>query len=143
MKDFDNDNFKKLKEKLSKEKGTISKCDFAESINKIVTSAIGVMVFFNNMDLAFEIAALKTNEAMDELFSEDTAEKPDAEKPAEKTELSVLEKLLFEQRHLAVTQYTEEPSPEAYGRFKALQGLVMDAGLEEKYNFWKAVNRYE
>lgn len=46
MKDFDNDNFKKLKEKLSKEKGTISKCDFAESINKIVTSAIGAMVFF-------------------------------------------------------------------------------------------------
>lgn len=45
MKDFDNDNFKKLKEKLSKEKGTISKCDFAESINKIVTSAIGAMVF--------------------------------------------------------------------------------------------------
>ncbi len=134
MKDFDNDNFKKLKEKLRKEKGTISKCDFAESINKIVTSAIGSMVFFNNMDLAFEIAALKTNEAMDELFSKE---------PAEKTELSALEKLLFEQRHLAVTQYPEESSPEAYGRFKALQGLVMDAGLEEKYNFWKAVNGYE
>lgn len=145
MKDFDNDNFKKLKEKLSKEKGTISKCDFAESINKIVTSAIGVMVFFNNMDLAFEIAALKTNEAMDELFPEEPQEEkePDAEKPAEKTALSVLEKLLFEQRHLAVTQYPEESSPEAYGRFKALQGLVMDAGLEEKYNFWKAVNGYE
>lgn len=143
MKDFDNDNFKKLKEKLSKEKGTISKCDFAESINKIVTSAIGAMFFFNNMDLAFEIAALKANEAMDELFSKEPAEEPDAEKPAEKIALSVLEKLLFEQRHLAVTQYPEEPSPEAYGRFKALQGLVMDAGLEEKYNFWKAVNGYE
>lgn len=29
MKDFDNDNFKKLQEKLRKEKGTISKCDFS------------------------------------------------------------------------------------------------------------------
>lgn len=95
------------------------------------------------MDLAFEIAALKTNEAMDELFSKEPAEEPDAEKPAEKTALSVLEKLLFEQRHLAVTRYPEESSPEAYGRFKALQVLVMDAGLEEKYNFWKAVNGYE
>ena len=96
MKDFDNDNFKKLKEKLSKEKGTISKCDFAESINKIVTSAIGSMFFFNNMDLAFEIAALKTNEAMDELFSKEPDEEPDAEKPAEKTAPSSLEKLLFD-----------------------------------------------
>ena len=74
MKDFDNDNFKKLQEKLRKEKGTISKCDFAESINKIVTSAIGAMAFFNNMDLAFEIAALKTNEAMDELFQDEGEE---------------------------------------------------------------------
>lgn len=151
MKDFDNDNFKKLKEKLSKEKGTISKCDFAESINKIVTSAIGAMVFFNNMDLAFEIAALKTNEAMDELFSKEPAEEPDAEKPAEKTAPSALEKLLFEQAYFAAAQCAAESSvvhhaagsSGAYSSFKALYGLVMDAGLEEKYNFWKAVNGYE
>ena len=143
MKDFDNDNFKKLKEKLSKEKGTISKCDFAESINKIVTSAIGVMVFFNNMDLAFEIAALKTNEAMDELFSKEPAEEPDAEKPAEKTAPGALEKLLFEHVHHAKAQYDNGHLAIPYGKYLGLYDLIRDAGLRKEYDAWKEEKGYE
>lgn len=100
------------------------------------------MAFFNNMDLAFEIAALKTNEAMDELFSKDTVEEPDAEKPVEKTELSALEELLFERTHIAEVRYEEGHSEAQLARCLELCGLVGDAGLEARYYAWKKANGY-
>ena len=136
-------NFDTMEKELREKRGVISSLDFAREVVAIATVAIDAMTNTRNKELATAIAAMKIKEAVSKLFPEELAEEPDAEKPAEKTAPSALEKLLFEQRHLAVTQYPEESSQEASGRFKALQGLVMNAGLEEKYNFWKAVNGYE
>ncbi len=131
--------YEEWKEKVGKEKTEISKADFIKVCSRITNAAA------EPEDKAIGIlsASVEIVKAYRKLFPEKKEEEPDAEKPAEKTALSALEKLLFEQRHLAVTQYPAEPSPEAYGRFKALYGLVMDAGLEEKYKLWKAVNGYE
>lgn len=131
--------YEEWKEKARKEKTEISKMDLMKVCGRIASAAMKP----EDKDVGTIDASIEMVKIIDEFFPEKNEEEPDAEKSAEKTALSVLEKLLFEQRHLAVTQYTEESSPEAYGRFKALQGLVMDAGLEEKYNFWKAVNGYE
>jgi hypothetical protein len=81
--------------------------------------------------------------AYKKLFPEKKEEEPDAEKPAEKTELRALKDLLFEQAHLAVEQYAAEPSAEAYGKFNALFGLVRDAELEAGYCAWKEEKGYE
>ena len=88
-------------------------------------------------------ASMEIVKAYKKLFPEKKEEEPDAEKPAEKTAPSALEKLLFEQTYLAVVQYAAVSSSEAYSGFKALHGLVIDAGLEKKYNFWKMANGYE
>ena len=127
------------KENARKEKTEISKMDLMKVCGRIASAAMEPEdKAVGTIDASIEMVKI-----IDEFFPEKNEEEPDAEKPAEKTALSALEKLLFEQRHLAVTQYPAEPSPEAYGRFKALYGLVMDAGLEEKYKLWKAVNGYE
>lgn len=136
---FSMNGYEEWKEKNRNEKAEISKMDFIEACGRVAAAAAAP----EDKVAGIISASMELSKISKKFFPEKKEEKPDAEKPAEKTELSVLEKLLFEQRHLAVTQYTEESSPEAYGRFKALQGLVMDAGLEEKYNFWKAVNGYE
>lgn len=134
MKDYE-----EWKEKARKEKTEISVTDLIKVCCRIANIAAEP----KNKAVGMLEASIETVKIIDEFFPEKKKEEPDAEKPAEKPALSALEELLFEQRHLAVTQYPEESSPEAYGRFKALQGLVIDAGLEEKYNFWKAVNGYE
>lgn len=65
------------------------------------------------------------------------------QKPAEKQELSALEKLLFERTHLRDVQYHTTLSAVSLSRYTNLHSLVIDAGLTEKYNFWKAVNGYK
>lgn len=67
----------------------------------------------------------------------------DAEKPAEKTELSALEELLFERTHLRDVQRHTTLSAISLSRYNNLHSLIIDADLKEKYNFWKAVNGYE
>ena len=131
--------YEEWKEKASKEKAEISKTDLIKVCSRIAniaaepkSKAVGMLE-----------ASIETVKIIDEFFPGKKEEEPDAEKPAEKTELSALEKLLFEQTYLAVTQYAAVSSSEAYSGFKALHGLVIDAGLEEKYNFWKAANGYE
>ncbi len=146
MKDFYNDNFKKLKEKLSKEKGTISKCDFAESINKIVTSAIGAMVFFNNMDLAFEIAALKTNEAMDELFSKEPQEEKNTKKDAKYEDLKNL--IFYRSAECGVpipgtVESNRTAEIKRHAKHEVLLSLIFNAGLTEEYRKWLWENGYE
>lgn len=82
---------------------------------------------------------------LDEFFpeEEEKKEETDAEKPAEKTELSALEELLFERTHLRDVQHHTTLSAVSLSRYNNLHSLVIDAGLTEKYNFWKAVNGYK
>lgn len=134
MKDYED-----WKERARSERAEISKTDLI----KICCRIANVAAEPKNKAVGMLEASIETVKIIDEFFPEKKEEEPDAEKPAEKPELSALEKLLFEQAHLAMEQYAAEPSEEAYGKFKALYGLVRDAGLEEKYNFWKAVNGYE
>lgn len=136
---FSMNGYEEWKEKNRNEKAEISKMDLIEACGRVAAAAAAP----EDKVAGIISASMELAKISKKFFPEKKEEEPDAEKPAEKTELSALEKLLFEQMHLAVTQYPEEYSLEAYGRFKALQGLVMDAGLEEKYNFWKAVNGYE
>lgn len=136
---FSMNGYEEWKEKNRNEKAEISKMDLIEACGRVAAAAADP----ENKAIGMLSASMEVVKAYKKLFPEKKEEEPDAEKPAEKTELSALEELLFEQRHLAVTQYPAESSPEAYGRFEALRGLVIDAGLEEKYNFWKAANGYE
>lgn len=134
MKDYE-----EWKEKARKEKTEISVTDLIKVCCRIANIAAEP----KNKAVGMLEASIETVKIIDEFFPEKKEEEPDAEKPAEKTELSALKDLLFEQAYLAMEQYAAEPSAEAYGKFKALYGLVRDAGLEEKYNFWKEVNGYE
>lgn len=66
------------------------------------------------------------------------------QKPAEKTELSALEELLFERTRLAVMQHDNGGrSAVQYGRFSGLYDLIRDAGLEARYYAWKKEHGYE
>lgn len=131
--------YEEWKEKASKEKAEISKTDLI----KICCRIASVAAEPKNKAVGMLEASIETVKIIDEFFPEKKEEEPDAEKPAEKTAPSALEELLFKQTYLAMEQYAAEPSAEAYGKFKALYGLVRDAGLKEKYNLWKAANGYE
>ena len=66
------------------------------------------------------------------------------QKPAEKTELSALEELLFEHTQFAVIQHDNGGrSAVQYGRFSGLYDLIRDAGLEARYYAWKEEKGYE
>lgn len=134
MKDYED-----WKERARSERAEISKMDFYEACGRIASVAADP----ENKAIGMLSASMEIVKAYKKLFPEKKEEEPDAEKPAEKTAPSALEKLLFEQTYLAVVQYAAVSSSEAYSGFKALHGLVIDAGLEEKYNFWKAANGYE
>ena len=142
MKDYE-----EWKEKASKEKTEISVTDLIDVCSRIAS----VVAEPKSKVVGMLEASIETVKIIDEFFPEKKEEEPDAEKPAEKPPLSALEELLFEKAHLAMKQYAAEPSmvnhaagsSGAHSSFKALYGLVMDAGLKEKYNFWKAANGYE
>lgn len=134
MKDYED-----WKERARSERAEISKMDFYEACGRIASVAADP----ENKAIGMLSASMEIVKAYKKLFPEKKEEEPDAEKPAEKTAPSALEKLLFEQTYLAVVQYAAVSSSEAYSGFKALHGLVIDAGLEEKYNFWKMANGYE
>ena len=143
--------YEEWKEKVSKQKAEISKADLIKVCSRIANAASEP----ENETAGILNASMEMLKVLDEFFpeEEEKKEEPDAEKPAEKPALSALEELLFEQTYHAMAQYTAESSgvhptagsseAEAYGRFKALYGLVIDAGSKEKYNLWKAVNGYE
>ena len=142
MKDYE-----EWKERARSERAEISKMDFYEACGRIASVAADP----ENKAIGMLSASMEIVKAYKKLFPEKKEEEPDAEKSAEKTAPSALEKLLFEQAYFAAAQCAAESSvvhhaagsSGAYSSFKALYGLVMDAGLEEKYNFWKAVNGYE
>ena len=78
-------------------------------------------------------ASMEMLKVLDEFFpeEEEKKEETDAEKPAEKTELSALEELLFERTHLRDVQHHTTLSAVSLSRY-----------LKEKYNFWKAAHGY-
>lgn len=135
-------NFDTMEKELREKRGVISSLDFAREVVAIATVAIDAMTNTRNKELATAIAAMKIKEAVSKLFPEELAEEPDAEKP----ELSALEELLFEKAHLATVRCKEVCSDIRdirYGRLLESDELIKDADLQEKYNFWKAVNGYE
>ena len=134
MKDYED-----WKERARSERAEISKTDLI----KICCRIASVAAEPKNKAVGMLEASIETVKIIDEFFPEKKEEEPDAEKPAEKTELSALEELLFKQTYLAVTQYAAESSSEAYSRFEALYGLVRDAGLEARYYVWKEEKGYE
>lgn len=134
MKDYE-----EWKERARSERAEISKMDLIEACGRVAAAAAmpkdaGVGVVAASMEIAKIIR---------EYFPKKKEEEPDAEKPAEKPELSALEKLLFEKTHLATVRCKGFSSDIRYGRLLESHELIKDAGLEEKYNFWKAANGYE
>lgn len=131
--------YEKLKEKAHKEKAEISKTDLIKICCRIANAAAEP----ENETAGILNASMEMLKVLDEFFPEKKEEEPDAEKPAEKTELSALEELLFERTHLRDVQYHTTLSAVSLSRYTNLHSLVIDAGLTEKYNFWKAVNGYK
>ena len=146
---FSMNGYEEWKEKNRNEKAEISKMDLIEACGRVAAAA----AMPKDAGVGVVAASREIAKIIREFFPKKKEEEPDAEKPAENTELSALEELLFEQTYHAVERYKTESSgvhptagsseAEAYCRFKALYGLVMDAGSEEKYKLWKAVNGYE
>lgn len=134
MKDYED-----WKERARSERAEISKTDLI----KICCRIASVAAEPKNKAVGMLEASIETVKIIDEFFPEKKEEEPDAEKPAEKTELSALEELLFERTHLRDVQYHTTPSALSLRGYAVLGSLVMDAGLKEKYNFWKAANGYE
>lgn len=135
---FSMNGYEEWKEKNSKEKAEISKMDLIEACSRVAAAA----AMPEDAAVGAVAASSEMARIIREFFPKKKEEEPDAEKPAEKTELSALEKLLFEQTYLAVVQHAAGSS-EAYSRFKALYDLIRDAGLEARYYDWKEEKGYE
>lgn len=129
--------YEEWKEKASKEKAEISKADLIKVCSRIANAASGP----ENETAGILNASMEMLKVLDEFFPEKKEEEPDAEKP--KTELSALEELLFERTHLRDVQYHTTHSAVSLSRYTNLHSLIIDADLQKKYNFWKAVNGYE
>ena len=134
MKDYED-----WKERARSERAEISKMDFYEACGRIASVAADP----ENKAIGMLSASMEIVKAYKKLFPEKKEEEPDAEKPAEKTELSALEELLFERTHLRDVQYHTTHSAVSLSRYTNLHSLIIDADLQKKYNFWKAVNGYE
>lgn len=130
-------NYEEWKEKVSKEKAEISKADLIKVCSRIANAASEP----ENETAGILNASMEMLKVLDEFFPEKKEEEPDAEKP--KTELSALEELLFERTHLRDVQYHTTHSAVSLSRYTNLHSLIIDADLQKKYNFWKAVNGYE
>ena len=135
---FSMNGYEEWKEKNRNEKAEISKMDLIEACSRVANIAAEP----KNKAVGILEASIEAVKIIDEFFPEKKEEEPGAEKPAEKTELSALEKLLFEKTYLAVIQYAARSS-ESYSRFKALYDLIRDAGLEARYYAWKEEKGYE
>lgn len=131
--------YEELKEKAHKEKAKISKTGLIKVCCRIANAAAEP----ENETAGILNASMEMLKVLDEFFPEKKEEETDAEKPAEKTEPSALEELLFERTHLRDVQYHTTLSAVSLSRYTTLHSLIIDADLQEKYNFWKAVNGYE
>lgn len=130
--------YEEWKEKVSKQKAEISKADLIKVCSRIANAASEP----ENETAGILNASMEMLKVLDEFFPEKREEEPDAEKPAEKTELSALEELLFERTHLRDVQYHTTHSAVSLSRYTNLHSLIIDADLQKKYNFWKAANGF-
>ena len=132
--------YEELKEKAHKEKAEISKTDLIKVCCRIANAAAEL----EDETAGILNASMKMLKVLDEFFpeEEEKKEETDAEKPAEKTELSALEELLFEQAYLARVKCKEVCSDIRYGRLLETQDLIRNAGLQEEYDAWKKEHGY-
>ena len=117
--------------KAHKEKAEISKTDLIKVCCRIANAAAEL----EDETAGILNASMEMLKVLDEFFPE--------EEPAENPELSALEELLFERTHLRDVQYHTTLSAVSLSRYNNLHSLIIDADLQKKYNFWKAVNGYE
>lgn len=121
-------------------KKLLSRKEVMNAMAEVTAEAIEASFEEKNKSVAMIRASLEGYRLIEKLFPE---EEP-AEKPAEKTELSALEELLFERTRLAVIQHDNGGrSAVQYGRFSGLYDLIRDAGLEARYYAWKEEKGYE
>lgn len=136
---FSMNGFEEWKEKNRNEKAEISKMDLFEACGRVAAAAAAP----EDKVAGIISASMEISKISKKLFPEKKEEEPDAEKPAEKTELSALEKLLFEQAHLATVKCKEVCSDIRYGRFLESHDLIRNAGLQKEYDAWKEEHGYE
>lgn len=119
-----------------KEKIEISKLGLIDVCGRIASAATEPGDKIKGMaDASIEMVKI-----INELFPE-KEEKEEKENKAE--ELNDLEKLLFRRTYLAYAQYHTTISAVSLSRYTNLRSLIIDAGLNEKYNLWKAAHEYE
>ena len=123
--------YEELKKKAHKEKAEISKTDLIKVCCRIANAAAEP----ENETAGILNVSMEMLKVLDEFFPEEEEKK--------ETELSALEELLFERTHLRDVQYHTTLSAVSLSRYTNLHSLIIDADLQEKFNFWKAVNGYE
>lgn len=145
IEEFKNSEESKALDKVNEAtKKLLSRKEVMNAMAEAVAETIEACFEEKNKEIATIRTGFETYKLIEKLFREEPAEEPDAEKPAEKTELSALEKLLFERTRLAVIQHDNGGrSAVQYARFSGLYDLIRDAGLETRYFAWKEEHGYE
>lgn len=137
---FDEKGFEEWRMEKDKRKKLLSEKEVMDAIAKATAEAVNAAYEEESRSVAVLRAVIKMNGLLEKLFrEEESAEKPDAEKP----ELSDLEELLFEKTYLAKVQYDNGHPAIPYGRYLGLYDLIRYAGLENRYNAWKEEKGYE
>lgn len=130
---FDEKGFEEWRMEKDKRKKLLSEKEVMDAIAQEAAEAANAVFEEESRSVAVLRAVIKMNGLLEKLFREEES----AEKPAEKTELSALEELLFERTHLAEVRYEEGHSEAQLARCLELCGLVGDAGLVDRYYAWK------
>mgnify|MGYP004613288713 CR=1 FL=1 len=141
---FDEKDFEEWRMEKDKRKKLLSEKEVMDAIAQEAAEAANAVFEEENRGAVMIRMVIKMNSLIEKLFrEEEPAEEPDAEKPAEKTGMSALEELLFEQAYLARVKCKEVCSDIRYGRFLETQDLIRNAGLQEEYDAWKEEKGYE
>lgn len=145
IEEFKNSEESKALDKVNEEtKKLLSRKEVMEAMAEAVAETIEVCFEEKNKKIATIRTGFETYRLIEKLFrEEEPVEEPDAEKPAEKTELSALKELLFERTHLAKEEYENEHMDLQFSRYIGLYALMDDAGLKEEYDAWKEEKGYE
>lgn len=145
IEEFKNSEESKALDKVNEAtKKLLSRKEVMEAMAEAFAETIEACFEEKDKEIATIRTGFETYKLIEKLFrEEEPAEEPDAEKPAEKTGMSALEELLFEQAHLAREKCKEVCSDIRYGRLLETQDLIRNAGLQEEYDAWKEEKGYE
>lgn len=145
IEEFSNSEESKALDKVNENtKKLLSRKEVMDAMAEAVAETIAACFEEKNKEIAKIRAGLEGYKLFEKLFrEEEPAEEPETEKPAEKTELSALEELLFEQAYLARVKCKEVCSDIRYGRLLETHDLIRNAGLQEEYDAWKEEKGYE